>query len=454
MFKSLWLKFFLLLIAVITVGLSATFFLRELMMKDFRQYLEGEMEDRAYYITASLESSYLRNGGWNSQDVVQSAVWAFMLGLDIQLFDESGTLIMDTEQALGRLSPLVKKRVMGFSERRVRGSKYQPYTLFLGGEEIGRLDVKFMSPQRKAIFIERSYWFFLASVLLLGGVALVLSFVFSRKLIKPIKALTSAAASLSDGNLKSRAAISRWDEIGKLSDTFNKMAEKLMLQEALRKKLTSNVAHELRTPLSAIRAELEGMLDGFIPMEKETLQSLYAETRRLRNILDGMEELSRAEASGLTLNRRDFPLKPFLKNIAERFRKMSMDKGVKLEFSADKDLLINADPDRLSQILINLLSNALKATGKGGKIALRGYQKDSSVYIEVEDTGCGIKREELPLIFERFYKGKGGGLGIGLTIVKELVDVHNAKIDVLSEPGKGSIFKVIFQTDRFLHNFS
>lgn len=444
MFKSLWLKFFLLLTAVVAVCLSATFLLRELMLKDFRQYLEGEMEDRAYYITASLESSYLRNAGWNRQDVVQSAVWAFMLGLDIKLFDEDGTMVMDTEQALGHLSPLVKKRVMGFSERRIRGTRYLPYALFLGGEEIGRLDVRFMSPRRKALFLERSLYFFIGSVMMLGGVALLLSFIFSRKLIKPIKALTSASESLSDGNLKSRVAITRLDEIGKLSDTFNKMAEKIMLQEALRKKLTSNVAHELRTPLSAIRAELEGMLDGFIPVEKESLRSLYDETSRLRNILDGMEELSRAEASGLNLNRKDFALKPFLKNIAERFRKISMDRGVKLEFSSDKNLQINADPDRLSQILINLLSNALKATKKGDKIILRGYQKDMSVYIEVEDTGCGIKREELPLIFERFYKGEGGGLGIGLTIVKELADVHNAKLNVLSEPGKGSVFTLVF----------
>ena len=138
---------------------------------------------------------------------------------------------------------------------------------------------------------------------------------------RPIKALISAAAAIEEGDFRSRVGVSGDDELGNLSDAFNRMAQKLEVQEALRKKLTSNIAHELRTPISAVRGELEGMIDGLISADKEALQSLYAEIGRLKSILEGIEDLSQAEASSLTIRKVDLQLQPFLKNIAERFGK-------------------------------------------------------------------------------------------------------------------------------------
>jgi two-component system sensor histidine kinase BaeS len=461
MLRSLQAKFLLLLVAVVAVGLSATFLLRELMVKDFREYLEGEMEDRVYWVTASLESSFEKNAGWSRDDLIERTVWALMLGIELRLYDSDGVLRMDTDGAVETLSPLVRKRLAAISERRsaVGETGFVPYALFLGGTEIGRMEVRFLEPQKESIFVERSNRFLLISLLALGGLAILLSLVFSKRMTDPIKELTSAASQIAEGNLQrgqimkggqGGVRVSSGDELQRLAEAFNSMARTLVVQEALRKKLTSNIAHELRTPISAIRGELEGMMDGLIPVRKETLQSLYAEIGRLRSILEGIEELSQAEASSLTLNRRRIELENFLRNIADRFAKVFHEKGVALSLDCAPGLAVGADPDKLSQIVINLLSNALKATDSGGEVRVRAFAAPQPagagpgprVDIVVSDTGRGIRAEDLPFIFERFYRSSEGGLGIGLTIVRELVEAHGGRVEADSVPGRGSTFTV------------
>jgi two-component system sensor histidine kinase BaeS len=457
MIKSLWIKFFFLLITVAVIALSAAFLLRELMVKDFEEFLEGEMEDRVYWVTASLESSFEKFSGWDRAYVIKDTVWALMLGFDMNLYDTKGTLIVDTQIAIDSLSPLVRKRIMAISERRSAGgnNRYLPYVLFLGGKEIGRLEVRFLRPKKGGVFIRRSNRLLLFSLFALGGAAALLSVIFSRKLTNPLRGLTGAVLAVGEGDLKRRVAISGEDEIGRLSGAFNRMAQALEIQESLRKKMTSDIAHELRTPISAIRGELEGMMDGLIPLDTEHLQSLHSEIGRLGNIVEGIEELSQAEASRLMLKKQSFELKPFLSNIAERFKKIFQDKEVALDFECEAGLVINADPDRLSQIIINLLSNALRAEKNGGSVWIKASRKGSETVIEVIDDGHGISEKDIPFIFERFYRaGSGGdGLGLGLTIVKELVEAHGGRVTARSEYGKGSAFTISFPLAR-LHNSS
>lgn len=444
MLKGLWSKFLVLLIAVALISLSSAFFLRNLMVRDFGEYLEGEMEDRVSWVTASLESLYEKHSGWHAHTLTDNIVWALMTGIEIRLYDDAGLLITDSEKALNALSPLSKKRLNVIMDRRIvdEGAAFIPYKLFLAGKEIGRLEVKFLQPHREILFITRSNKFLLISILALGSIAIILSFLFSRRMTRPINELTSAAASIEEGNLKSRVMIIPDDEIGRLSQAFNRMAQALDTQESLRKKLTSNIAHELRTPISAIRGELEGMLDGLIAPEKQNIQSLYDETGRLIKILEGIEELSRAEASTLDLNKQNLVLKPFIKNITDRFGKILRDKGISFELLCDDSLSVSADPDKLSQIIINLLSNAIKATGTNGRIWIKCHADKKQVQIETGDTGTGISPDDLPFIFERFYKSSGRGLGIGLTIVKELTEAHGGKILVQSRQGDGAVFTV------------
>lgn len=445
MTRSLWIKFLVLLFAVSVIALSAALVLRELMIRDFREYLEGEREDRVYWVTADLEAAYEKYRGWNEEAISEDTVWALMLGFDIRILDDRGRKVMDTEGALAALSPLVRQRILAVSEltpREQAEKPYLPYPLFLAGNEIGRLEVRFVKPQKESLFIKRSNRFLALSLIVLGGLALVLSIVVSRKLTRPIKRLAAAAVALSEGNLKTRVPVTGNDEICRLSETFNRMAQTLETQEALRKKLLSNTAHELRTPLSAMRGELEGMMDGLIPVDKPHIESLLEETGRLKNILDGMEELAQAQASALTLKKQQFDLGLFLSQVVSRFHSIAQEKAVEFNEAYERDLLIHADPERLSQVIVNLLSNALKAIDRGGSVTVSAARKGDEVLIEIQDTGSGIKPEDLPFIFERFFKASEGGLGLGLAIVKELVEAHRGRIEVRSEYGKGSVFTV------------
>jgi two-component system, OmpR family, sensor histidine kinase BaeS len=447
MIKSLRLKFLLLLIAVSLIALSAAFLLRELMLNDFKEYLEGEREDRVYWISAAMESAYEKNKGWaNNKDIVENMLWALMLGFDVRLFDAKGNMVMDTDGAIWDQPEAVVKRVIALSDLDARriGEKFVPYPLFLDGEQIGIVEVSLLKPRKEGVFISRSNELLLISLIALGGIAIVLSIVVSSRLTSPIKGLTMAATEISGGNLKSRVSIAGNDEIATLGDSFNRMAMSLEVQESLRRKLTANIAHELRTPISAIRGELEGMLDGLIPTDKEHIQSLNDEIGRLKKIIEGTEELAQAEASSRYLKKRVFTLKPFLEGISGRFGRPFNEKGISLDLVCDDDLSINADPDRLSQIMINLLSNAMKATGSGGNISISASGNSSGTVIEVTDSGSGIKGDDLPFIFERFYHGSSDGLGIGLTIVKELTEAHGGTVSVGSEIGKGSVFTLTF----------
>jgi two-component system sensor histidine kinase BaeS len=444
--KGLWFKFLLLLLSVAIIGLSATLLLRELMVRDFSEYLEGEMLDRVYRMVAALESSYITHAGWDAESVAENVVLARMMGVEIRLYDEKGALISDTGGALEGLPGGARKRVLAVTEPEEVEGDFTPYGLFWGGAEIGRLEARFSRTHKELVYIRRSNRLLLLSVLALGGIAVLLSVIFSRRMTRPVKELTSAASAISEGNLTARVSASGTDEMGKLSEAFNRMAENLLKQESLRKKLTTDIAHELRTPLSAVRGELEGMMDGLIPVDKDALRSLYAETGRLASILGGIEELSQAEASGLSIRKHPLEAGPFLRNIIERFRKPYADKDVSLGLSSEEGLGLLADPDKLSQIIINLLSNALKATGRGGAVHVKASSAQGGTAIEVADTGQGIKEEDLPFIFERFYRGEKGGLGIGLTIVKELVEAHGGKVETRSKYGKGSTFTVYLPT--------
>lgn len=444
MLRNLWIKFFILLLGVSLIALSAALMLRELMIRDFREYAEGQLEDRVYWVIADLEGTYEKYRGWNEDVISEDAIWALMLGFEVRVLDSRGTVIMDTERALNVLSPLTRKRVAAIAH--MSGAKksehYVPYPLFLAGKEIGSLEVRFLRPERENIFIERSNRFMLLSLLGMGGLVLVLSTVFSRRLARPIKRLAATAEAISDGDLKIRVPLSGKDEIGRLAISFNKMVHSLEAQESLRKRLISNVTHEIRTPLAAIKGEIAGMMDGLIPNDKEQLKSLYEEAGRLEGILEGIEELSRAQAGSLFLNKKVEKLRPLLLKIQNTFERLFLDKGVTFELQCKDDLTANADAARLGQIIVNLVSNSLKATGKGGTVRIRAYRREKETCIEVEDTGHGIKQDDLPFIFERFYRSSEGGLGIGLSIVKELVDAHNGRVEAKSEYGKGTTVTV------------
>jgi two-component system sensor histidine kinase BaeS len=193
-----------------------------------------------------------------------------------------------------------------------------------------------------------------------------------------------------------------------------------------------------------MRAELEGMLDGLIPVGRQEIQSLHDETGRLQRMLEGMEELAHAQGSALTLRKQPVALKPLLQNIVERVRRNLGDRDVRVTLACSDDLVLSADPDKLSQVVINVLANAVKAVGERGTVGVTASTDREQVVLAVADDGVGIAPADQPFIFERFYRRAHGGLGVGLAIVKELLEAHGGTVAVESQLGKGSVFTMRF----------
>ncbi|MDF1537194.1 MAG: ATP-binding protein [bacterium] len=444
--RSLWARFFFLLMVVSAIAFSAALYLREMMVRDFRDYLDGQSLDYVYYTTAELEGSYEAGAGWDGNELAGTAVMALVLGMEVRVHDQDGKLMIDTGSALDSLSPLMMQRVASLVGSRTMEGGEVPFVLFplfLGGELIGTLEVRSLDHDRSRLFVRRSNRFLMISFLLMGGVAVLASFFVSRRLAGPIEKLVRQTRAIRGGQTGERVQVTGDDEIGRLAAAFNEMVSDLALQESLRKKLIANVAHELRTPLAAMRAELEAMLDDVLPLSREQVSSLHEETGRLAFILDGIDSLTQAQASSLSLNRQMIEIAPLMESIAGRFHARALEEEITLEVESEEGLAAWVDPDRLSQIIINLLGNALRATAGGGKIKVTAFEDGGRIRVEVRDTGSGIPAEALPHIFERFYRGADGGLGLGLPIVKELVDAHGGDVTVESEVGKGTVVTVV-----------
>jgi two-component system sensor histidine kinase BaeS len=438
-------KFLLLFILISAIALSSAFVLRGLIIRDFGNYLDGESQDRIQRVVALIEGGYEQNSGWQRDRLATDLAWALQLGVEVRLFDSAERPVIDAAQAVSVLTPLMRKRVLdatGYEPQMVQGTAV-PYPLYLHGEEIGYLEARILDRVKEDYFVRSSNRVLLVSVTILGLVSILAGIIASRRLTHPILELVDASDEIAGGNLSRRVTNAGHDEIGRLSQSFNSMAGNLEAQEKLRRTLLSNAAHELRTPLAIISGELEGMLDGVLPTDRSALQSMHDEAGRLTAILDGVDELSRAEASVLSLHKEKLLLKPYLSTLAGRFERIAADKNAVLLLDCPDTLLINADPDRLSQILINLISNSIKAVDTGGRIAVTASSDNDLVYLEIADNGCGISEKELPHVFERFYKRNSGGLGVGLAIVQELVAAHGGTVSVRSSAGSGASFRVM-----------
>ena len=449
-------KFLFILLFMAALGVSSTFLLRELVERDFTRLTEAEQEDRVSWVVADLEATFARQGAWDRVMAAEDALWALHLGLEIRVQNRDGKIVMETSEALA--SPLQTRGLplqAGSSiERRLGQGGFHAYPLFLHGEEIGQLEVRFLPDERSNFFIRRTNHLLAYSAVILGAIACILSVVLARRLSRPIVQLTQVAQSISQGNLSERVEISSRDELRILGQSFNQMAHTLQVQNQLRKKICANLAHELRTPLTIMRGQLEGILDGVIANDESRTRLLLEENQRLTNVVASMEAFFEAQASALTLAPVEMPLSPLFDNLVKSFDQASRKKDVALKVEVDADIRVHADPERLTQILINLVSNALKATAAGGTITLGGKRTPASCTITVSDTGCGIADEELPLIFERFYRSQNGGLGLGLAIVRELMDAHGGTIEVASVHGTGTSFSLTFPDPATTPQFS
>ncbi len=283
---------------------------------------------------------------------------------------------------------------------------------------------------------------------------LVSSFV-TRRIVRPIEEMTEASRRIADGHYDERVIVVGEDELGELAGSFNQMAHTLAQTEERRRQLIGDVAHELRTPLSSIRSVMEGLVDGVLPAESATFLSVQSEVSRLQRLVHDLEELSRAEAGQIPLEMELVDPATLIHTAAERLRPQFEDKNVQLLLELAPDLpKLRADSERMTQVLLNLMGNALQYTPAGGEVAVIARAETGTITIGVQDSGIGIVPEHLDHIFERFYRvdksrsRAGGGSGIGLTISEHIIEAHGGSISATSPgPNQGSTFSITLPLD-------
>ena len=269
--------------------------------------------------------------------------------------------------------------------------------------------------------------------------ALATSALMSTRFVKPIQAMTEASRHISNGYYHERVAlkgnVEDSDELGQLAHSFNQMAEKLEQTETMRQQLLGDVTHELRTPLTTIKGSMEGLIDGMLQPEPEVFQRIYHETSRLERLVDDIQELSRIEAGAYELNLTEIDAVSTIKKAVQFLQPQYDLKAVTINFNPEyTNSYVNADPDRLSQVLVNLLGNALQYTNPGGEVTVSVSNSPSEAVFKISDSGIGIPPEQLEMIFTRFYRVEKsrsrsrGGSGIGLTVTKSLVEAMGGKI--------------------------
>lgn len=288
---------------------------------------------------------------------------------------------------------------------------------------------------------------FVITFILLAA-ALLISFLISRKFTKPILEIKKVSEAMASGDFSSRIKTEKQDEIGTLAATINHLGQQLAKIEQLRKELIANVSHELRTPLSLIQGYAETLRDvsGHIPEKREKqLGIIIEETQRLSKIVDDILNLSQLQAGYSHLQKTRFPLDEALRTVVTRFAVLSEKTEISIILENIGPEIIEADKERMEQVLYNLINNAFHHSPPGGVIRLRTFVKPETVRVEVSDSGTGIPKEDLPYIWDRYYKADKsnknvGGTGLGLAIVKGILDAHQAAYGVESTEGLGTTF--------------
>ncbi|HEY6567970.1 MAG TPA: ATP-binding protein [Actinomycetota bacterium] len=296
-------------------------------------------------------------------------------------------------------------------------------------------------------FLQSVWWQFLLAGTIAAVIAMVMARWLARGMTQPLRDMAAAARRMETGDYSARVHTTSRDEVGQLAVAFNRMSQEFENLEASRRELVANVSHELKTPITAIRAHLENLLDGVEQPNPETLQVMLAQSERLGRLVEQLLDLSKLESGEVPLRREAVTLGPVVRQVLSEIDMASGDRHVELTSEVPEDLpVIEADRERVHQVLFNLVDNAMRFTPDGGRVRIEAHRENGSVLISVSDSGVGISEEDLPRLFERFYRvdqsrsREDGGTGIGLAIARSVVEAHGGTISAASELGEGSVF--------------
>jgi signal transduction histidine kinase len=426
------------LVILVAIG-AVLFFTNEATKDEIRRFGEQVDRLRAVRMEAELARFYRTKRDWlGIQPVIEQ--WGNLYEQRIVLTDTDGTVIADSEDSL--------------SGEYVPESSGRNLTLPF---QTGSIGVLYITPKSSSELSLESLQilfgaigrYFLWGGLIAVAIALIMTFFLSRRILSPVKALNDAARRLGSGDFTQRVEFKDNSEFGELGNTFNTMADNLEHAEELRKNMVADIAHELRTPLSNIKGYLEATRDGLVKADEDTIRKLDEEATLLSRLVDDLQELSLAEAGELKLLRQPADISDVINQATSMMQTAADEKEVAITTELPERLpMVDIDAHRISQVLRNLLENALTVTAPGDSITVSAEEQVDCVEISVTDTGEGIPAENLPYIFERFYRvdksrtRATGGSGLGLTIAKRLVEAHGGGIKAESEPGRGSRFSL------------
>lgn len=432
-----------------------TLFVNTTVNSKFNQYMVDIQNKRHQRIVSYFEEVYKRDGSWSKDSGAELMHEAYMGNYCLTLRNSSKKVIWGMNP--NDISLRLHLNTMLAEDNGVYSSR--TFEIKSGDRVVGYVDIG----QYSSVLMSAEDVNFKASInksIVASGIltliiVIIISLYFSKQFTIPISEVVNMSVNLSKGNFDTKSHLkSNIEELESLRNSINILADKLKYQDSLRKRLVSDISHEIRTPLNVLQNNLEAMIDGVFPVTTDRLNYLNEEVVRFGRLLNNLNTLKEFESESIKLNFETIDLDRLIASIYKDFIAAAENKNIRLyyEVEPDKDYCITGDRDKLIQAFINLISNALKFTEAGGKAGIKLYTDKDKIIVEVRDNGIGIKDEDKPFIFERLYRGdrsrhKTEGSGIGLTIVKNILQLHYANIDVESKEGEGTIFRIYFEKD-------
>lgn len=441
----------IIIVTLLTVVISKFYF-----DKKFGDYIMIKNQNTVQNILMELSEQYSDNE-WNYKNIEKITYTSLDKGIIVALYDKEDKEIMNIEKN----SKDKCNRIMNFIKSSMEGkygsttSQFEPvyYPLIKSGEKIGEVRVKFYGPifymQNELVFLDIVNKIILGIGVLLILASTIMGFIISRSITRPINKLMTKAKYISKGEYDKKIEINTDIlEINDLINSINNLSQSIKEQENIRKRLTGDISHELKTPLTNIQSHLEAMIDGIWEPTEKRLLSVKEEAERLSSLVSDMQKLNKYDESSIKLKKDNVNISDIICFVIFQFSNLAKSKNIKIEYEK-KNINLYCDKDKITQALVNILSNAIRYSNEGSTIFIEERLKDNKVIISIEDQGIGISEEDLKYVFERFYRADKsrtratGGTGIGLTIVKSIVSSHGGEVKLESKLGEGSKFTII-----------
>lgn len=426
--------------------------------KEFASYVEenniNEMDKLVKRI--SLEHT---EKGWNKKNIEQLGQDAIFKGFVTQVYDSNGTMIWSAleydQNSCSMMMGNIENNMQHIAPNWTGEYKTEEFIIkdkesnILGYVNIGHYgpfyyldeDISFLKDMNNIIVT-------IGVVTII--ITIIIALIVSNNIAKPIKIVSKRTKEMSKGGYNQRLDYaSNVKELHELIYCINELAQNLQEQENLRKQLTMDVAHELRTPLTSVQTHLEAIIDGVWEPSKERLSSIQEEVIRLSNLVNELKKLSEFDCEKNKLNLSEVHIDKVIKNIVYNNESKALEKNIKIEVDLEP-VIAKVDKEKIAQLVVNILSNSIRYTGYNGFIKIKLYEENENIKIHFKDNGMGISKEDLKNIFERFYRvdssrtRKTGGIGVGLTISKHIVEMHSGTIEVHSKVNEGSEFIISF----------